>query len=86
MQMADMAYEYQTYEEAIRDVDAMAAQVILENPEVSEDDAKHELATSFLYMCPPEVQHDIARSYLGWDPVGDADLYDTYQIPKERPG
>lgn len=67
-------------EEVIDEIEETAATAVFEShtdpaQRVGFDDAAHDIAVSYLHLVPPEVARDIARCYLGWDPVHDADLY-----------
>lgn len=78
-------FEYGSFEEVADAIEAGVQDCLADNPggEVSEDDAAHDIAISLMTQCPPSVKYEIAISYLGWDPEGDADLFERHNVPKE---
>lgn len=71
-----------TYEDATEEVEASVREILEENPEVSPDDAYHDLIIGMFWTAdwPQDVKREIARCQLGWDPVHDADLYTQHLL------
>jgi hypothetical protein len=79
------AWEHTTYESAMEAIEASVGDVKADYPDLSDDDVYHDLAINTLPLCSPRARHQLARSFLGWDPVEDRDLYINHNIPlRER--
>lgn len=72
-------YEYVTYSEAMLAIEQGVADT--KSDDVSEEDAGHDIAISLFRWMTPEVRSEVARCWLGWDNVGDRDLYVQHEIP-----
>lgn len=79
-------FEYKTFDEAIEAIEAAIKDVAADYPDLSYDDAAHDLTINLFMDCPPTVRHELARSYLGWDPEDDRDLYERHNIPRKIHG
>lgn len=74
-------WEHTTFESAMAAIEGSVADVRGDHPDLSDDDIYHELTLSTLPQCSPKVRHQLARSFLGWSPVEDKDLYINHSIP-----
>lgn len=72
-----------TFEDAMGEIEAGFEDVKADHPNLSDDDIYHDLTLNVMMDCSPRVRHSLARSFLGWDPEEDGDLYDRHNIPRK---
>lgn len=69
------------FEYAMGEIEAAFEDVKSDMPELSDEDIYHDVCLAVMLDCTPTVKHSLARSFLGWDPEDDAELYFLHNIP-----